>query len=83
MVPVFFQGLTAEQINAAMIGASQQVMDRDHLDEIMTDVAQTVREIAAMPSGFSRASSSLIVAAHPTAQKLMREKPELFTDEDM
>lgn len=83
MVPAFFHGLTPEQINAAMIGASQQVMDRDYLDEIMTDMAQVAREMAAMPTGFSRSSSSLVVAAHPVTQKLMREKPELFQDSDV
>lgn len=79
MTPSFFQGLTAEQINARMIGASQQVVDSHYLDEILTDVAQTTRELAAMPSGFSRASSSLIVASHPVTHKIMQQHPEMFS----
>jgi hypothetical protein len=79
MLPPAMQGLTPEQFNVAMLYSGQQVVDMSQIDEIFSaDDVDASGEPCDAPSSFFQSRSSVAIAQHVFAQKLLRDLDDMY-----
>lgn len=80
MLPPAMQGLTPEQFNVAMLYSGQQVVDMSQIDEIFSadDADASLDSTSDAPSSFFQSRSSVAIAQHVFAQKLLRDLDDMY-----